>query len=334
MTGDLMKIGIVCNRYEHFVSKFEAFKKHYDVRPFRSSKTNINIGRYQNFLYKRDLKRLMRWSDVAFFEFANKPLAVASHMKKVSKIIARLHRYELFSWVDQIDWEIVDKLILVSSAMQKRFVNKFPYMKEKTTVIYNDIDTETFAPINTKINKTIGIAGRIIPRKRVYELILTFYELQKQIPDLKLRICGSGNAYDNEYYVMTKELVTKLNLRDNVFFDGYFETVDKLVNWYNQIDILICNSLHESFHLTSHEAMACGRYALSHFWDGEEEFFDDDQIYKTGSELMMKIKSYYDLDKKSRQELSERIRQEIIDKYDSKKQIPKFIDLINEVYKE
>lgn len=326
-----MKIGIVCNDWKFYRNKYEAFKNHYDVRTFRQPQSKIPLERYQSFLYKKRLLRLMKWSDITFFEFANKPLVVASHLKKVSKIIVRLHRYELFSWADQVDWLKVDKVILVSNAMQRRFVRKFPFMKKKTTIIYNDIDTTTFIPLNSNLNRSIGIAGAIIPRKRVYELILTFYELQKHLPDIKLRICGSSMSDNEEYYVNTKELVTKLNLKEKVFFSGYFENVNELVKWYNQLDILICNSLHESFHYTSHEAMSCGRYALSHFWDGAEEFFNDDQIYLTDHELVSKVQSFYSLDEKSRQALSERMRQEIIDKYDSKKLIPKHLSLIKSV---
>lgn len=328
----MKKISVVCNDWKFFRNKYEALKNLYDVRTFSQPQSKIHIERYQNVLYKKKLLRLMHWGDITFFEFANKPLVVASHLKKVSRIVVRLHRYELFSWASQIDWSKVDKAILVSSAMQREFTKKFTFMKDKTIIIHNDIDTITFIPSISNLNKAIGIAGAIIPRKRVYELILSFYELQKHLPDIKLRICGSGISCNDEYYISTKRLVTKLNLEKKVFFDGYFETAEKLVNWFNQIDILICNSLHESFHYTSHEAMACGRYALSHNWDGAEEFFDSDQIYKTNSELMGKIQSFYALDEKNRQELSERMRKEIIDKYDSKKLISKHLSLIESVF--
>lgn len=328
----MKKIVIVCNDWKFFRNKYEALKNLYDVRTFRQPQSKIHIERYQNFLYKKNLLRLMRWSDITFFEFANKPLAVASNLKKASKIVVRLHRYELFSWADQVDWLNVDKVILVGSAMQRGFVKKFPFMKEKTTVIYNDIDTNIFIPINKSLNNAIGIAGVITPRKRVYELILTFYELQKHLPNIKLRICGSSMSDNEEYYVNTKELVTNLNLKEKVFFDGHFENVDELVKWLNQIDILICNSYHESFHYTSHEAMACGRYALTHFWDGAEEFFNQEQIYRTDHELIRKVQSYYSLDEKSRQKLSERMRKKIVNKYDSNKLIPTHLDLIKSVY--
>jgi len=328
----MKKIGIVCNDWKFFSNKYEALKKLYDVRTFRQPKTSIPIERYKDFLYKKHLLSLMRWSDITFFEFANQPLAFASHLKKVSKMVVRLHRYEVFSWADKVDWQKIDQIVLVCNAMRKRFLNKFPSLKNKTVVIYNDIDTEKFIPKSRKINNAIGIAGSITPRKRVYELILSFYELQKHLPDIKLRICGSSISCNDEYYVNTKELITKLKLERKVFFDGHFENVYDLVKWYNQIDILICNSYHESFHYTSHEAMSCGRYALSHFWDGADEFFDDDQIYLIDNGLVGKVQSFYSLDEKKRQELSERMRCNIIDKYDSKKLLPKHLGLIESVF--
>ena len=123
------KIGIVCNTWTFFRNKYEAFKDLYDVRTFRQPKTNISIERYQNILYRRNLRDLMNWSDLTFFEFANRPLVVASQLKKVSKIVVRLHRYELFSWADKVDWQKIDKVILVSNAMQKKFIKKFPLLR-------------------------------------------------------------------------------------------------------------------------------------------------------------------------------------------------------------
>ena len=79
-----MKIGVVCNDWKFFRNKYDTLKSLYDVETFRQPKTNIPIEHYQNFLYKNHLMNLMRWSDVTFFEFANKPFAGASHLKKVS----------------------------------------------------------------------------------------------------------------------------------------------------------------------------------------------------------------------------------------------------------
>jgi len=325
----MKKIGIVCNDWKFFRNKYEVLKGLYDVRTFKQPKTNIPTGYYQNFLYKKHLLSLMCWSDITFFEFANKPLVVASNLKKASKIVVRLHRYELFSWADQVDWLKVDKVILVGSAMERAFVKKFPFMNEKTTVIYNDIDTDIFIPQNRKINNAIGIAGNIIPLKRIYELILVLYEIQKEISDLKLRICGWSSS-DIVYSYVIKELIEKLDLKEKVIFDGHILDASEMVKWYNKLDILICNSYIESFHCSSHEAMSCGRYALSHFWDGANEFFNKEQIYITDQELMSKVQSFYSLDEKSRRELSKRMRQEIIDKYDSKKLIPDFLSILNE----
>jgi glycosyltransferase involved in cell wall biosynthesis len=326
----MKKIGIVCNDWQFFRNKYEALKKLFDVRTFRQSQTNIPIERYQSFLYKKRLLRLMRWSELTFFEFANKPLVVASHLKKVSKIVVRLHRYEVFKWAGQIDWRNIDQIVFVCDAMRNRFLNKFPPMYNKTIVIYNDIDTEIFLPQKRKIYNAIGIAGEITPRKRVYELILIFYELTKIFPELSLRICGPS-FYDEVYYKLIKEIVDKLDLNKKVIFDGHLKTKFEMVNWYNKIDILICNSIHESFHYTSHEAMACECYTLSYIWDGAEEFFEEDQMYTTNSDLIDKIKGYYFLDTKTREQLTHRLRNKIIDKYDSKKQVKKLVTLIKDL---
>ena len=97
----------------------------------------------------------------------------------------------------------------------------------------------------------------------MYDLILAFYEIQKENENLKLYLGGKSPDQEKGYGGMINELIDKLNLRDNVFLEGY---VDNLNDWYNNIDIFVSNSYHESFHVTLHEAMSCGCYPLVHFF--------------------------------------------------------------------
>jgi len=247
-------------------------------------------------------------------------------MKKRSKIIVRLHRFEVFEFGEKIDWEKVDKIIFVCEAMRNRFLKMFPNYQNDTEVIHNFLDVTKFRPMNRTTNFKIGILGDISVRKRVYDLVLSFYELHKKIPNLELHIAGT--EFDKEYSIFVKELISKLGLENNVLIDGYIKNI---VKWYNEIDIIISNSYHESTHITLFEGAACGCYPLSHFWDGIEEFLPKENIFSTESDLIKKICNYYSLNELERRNKSKEMRALMLKRYKNKNQVKKMIKSINEL---
>ena len=72
---------------------------------------------------------------MVFFEWASGLLASASHMAKTCGIVTRLHRYEMYRWADRINWDAVDRLILVSQAKLREFSAAFPQHVHKAVVI-------------------------------------------------------------------------------------------------------------------------------------------------------------------------------------------------------
>ena len=121
----------------------------------------------------------MKRNDVVYFEWASDSLAYASRLAKSCGIVARLHRYEMYQWVHAIDWAFVDRVILLTNAMQRKFAAQCPDSAHKTIVIPWAISPQRFPLKTTQFVGNIGILGDLIPRKRVYELILAFSELAK-----------------------------------------------------------------------------------------------------------------------------------------------------------
>jgi hypothetical protein len=125
----------------------------------------------------------MKKKDVVFFEFASDLLAMtAYHLPKTCPIVTRLHRYEMYKWVDLINWEAVDKIILVSHAKKKEFVNRFPNLADlkKRRLINVSVCLLTSLDLlnrESSLGDHIGILMSLyIPRKRMYmNLILHLY---------------------------------------------------------------------------------------------------------------------------------------------------------------
>jgi glycosyltransferase involved in cell wall biosynthesis len=328
-----MKLGIVGGSI-FFEPILTELKKRFEIRTTKHYRLLTPFLRNEERIFKYKLNRLMKWADVVFFEWADQYLMWATQLKKKCKIITRLHAYELFKYADKIDWDKVDKIIFVNKSYKERFLSFFPNYKNKATVIYNFIDIDKFRPVNRTFKGNIGALGYINPGKRIYELILAFYEI-KNNNHLKLYIAGPKVDGEEYCFIAIRELIKRLNLDNKVFLVGYIDrNKEDIVKWYNSIDIFISNSYIESFHVALHEAMACGCYPLAHFWEGVEEFVPKENIYITNTELKQKILDYCNWSEGRKKEYSSWIRKEMEMKFGDKKQIHEIINLIKAVGEE
>jgi len=287
-----MRIGVAIEEtWSFFQEIYTELTSHHQVSLFQRRQVHLPFfeGRVNRRLFQRDLRDFLRKNQVVFFEWASELLAAASRVPKSCGIVTRLHRYELYQWADLIHWEAVDRLILVSRAKQREFIQRFPQYAEKTVVIPEAISIDKFQPHNRSFNGDLGILCHLTPRKRVYELILAFYELLQQQDGFHLHIGGGEHELHGDYYAALRYLVQRLNLQDKVTFYG---TVKDAAEWHQRIDIFISNSYSEGLQVSPMEAIASGCYCLAHAWDGADELLPADDIFLTNAELIQKILSY------------------------------------------
>jgi hypothetical protein len=88
--------------------------------------TPLLYGRLNRWVFNRQLRSMLRRNDICFFEWASELLMHASHMPKQCAIVTRLHSFELYEWAPKINWDAVDKITLISHAMQRQFVAVYP----------------------------------------------------------------------------------------------------------------------------------------------------------------------------------------------------------------
>ncbi len=298
------------------------------VFKYRTWKFPVFHTRINQYLFYHDLAAFMQKNDVVFFEWASGLLSVASHLPKVCGIVTRLHRYEMYTWVNRINWDAVDKIIVVSDAKKKEFISRFPEQAEKIVVSSPSISLEKFIPKPKNFNGDIGILCQLTPRKRVYELILTFYELLKLRNNLHLHIAGAPDPAQEDYYQALKFLVKELDLHDNVTFYG---KVTDPWNWYQNIDIFISNSYSEGLQVALMEAMASGCYCLSHCWDGAEEMLPDSHLYRSDNELQEKIIQFIETSDVEKQRIRQIMRGIACEKFDIEQTKTQIRQVIEEV---
>jgi glycosyltransferase involved in cell wall biosynthesis len=330
-----MKIGVANEEtWAFFHEVYQELSDHHQAQIFkrRRSITPVLQTRIERRLLKFDLQAFLRKNQVVFFEWASELLAAATHLPKSCGIVTRLHRYELYQWADRVNWDAVDKIILVSEAKRREFTNRFPQQIQKIVVIPEAISLNKFKLLPREFNGNIGILCHLSPRKRVYELILAFYEMSKVRKDIHLHIGGDPHPRFPDYAPALHSLVHELGIADKVAFYG---KVTNPHSWYAKIDIFISNSYSEGLQVSPMEAIATGCYCLSHWWDGADELLPNQNLYYSDQELMQKISAYCDASEVERQEMIDALMALVRERFDvanTKVQIREIVEEVGNHY--
>jgi glycosyltransferase involved in cell wall biosynthesis len=296
----MLKVGIVINEtWAFFKEIYDHLSEHHQTDLYQPRQVRVPIlrERINQAVSRRHYQSFLQSKDVVFFEWASDLLAAASRLPKTTPIVTRLHRYEMYQWADQIHWDRVDRIILVSRAKEREFAARFPDQASKIIVIPEAISLSRFQASTRPFGGDLGILCHLSPRKRVYELILAFSDMSREREGLHLHIGGGKHPKFADYYDALHGMVRKLGLQDRVTFYG---PVSDPQNWYKQIDIFISNSYSEGLQVSPMEAIASGCYCLSHDWDGADELLPEGSLYRTDRELMERVYQYCDLSDEER----------------------------------
>lgn len=316
------------NNWTFFNEIYDDLSRHYSTEVFKPRTYRVPVlhGRLNRWVYQRDVRSLLKNTDVCFFEWAGDLLVQASRLPGKAKIVARLHSFELYHWAPMINWFAVDKVILLSQAMKRNFVELYPEHHHKIEIIHNGRSLTDFQPPeNRKFDFTVGMLGHIAPIKRVYEAVLAIHGLVQAGHPVRLRIAGRP-ADDYRYFMALKRVVKELNLEARVFFDGFMTDT---ATWLQTIDVFISNSYWEGQQVALLEAMASGCYCLSHFWSGADEMLPPGNLYVTDADLQKKLIEYAMLPDAEKAASQSQLRTMACEKFDieqTKNQIRQLID--------
>ncbi len=317
-----MKIGAVVAQdfWMHFRDIFAALSEDHDVEVFRQRKSPFQImsARINRLLLQHDLARFMQAQDVTFFEWCEELFVAATRLPRYSPIVARLHLHEAWDYAPLAKWDKVDHAILVSGAMERRFLEFHPEMNGRTSVVHNGVSLSKFRYVPHAFRGVIGTLGRLDPHKRAYDLIITLHELRQRGYDLVLHIGGAATEQRyRRYEYEVHRLVERLDLEPYVCFQG---AVVDTPAWFRGVDIFVSNSCSEGLQVALLEAMASGCYCLSHAWEGVEEALPPENIYLGNLDLQEKIARYIRLTEPERQERSRSMRRIAEERFDIDKQ--------------
>jgi len=163
----------------------------------------------------------------------------------------------------------------VSEEALQSFINKKAMRTERSTVVYNGIDTDKFVYNEesrrfireqlhlTNNNFLFLTVGRLTEQKDYPNLLNAFSVIKGENSNVKLAIIGKGEL-EHEL----KGMVEKLGLSEDIYFLGARKDVDKIMS---ACDCFVLPSKYEGFGLVVAEAMSCERVVIGTDCGGVKE---------------------------------------------------------------
>ena len=151
-------------------------------------------------------------------------------------------------------------IVTVSDCSRQDIARDFGIQPAGIGIVYNGIDTDEFAPIETLQRqplKLMATASADAPLKGLRYLLRAYAVLLKQYPELELLIVSKPKPGGK-----TERLVRYLGIQDKVAFVSGIST-EQMVRYYAEATIAIVPSVYEGFGLPAGEAMACGVPVIS-----------------------------------------------------------------------
>ena len=324
-----MKVGIVFDGQQHFLQELIAdWKDHFSIEVYDFTPIEFPVakGRINPVLHRLSLQSFLNKQDVVFFEWVGENLVLASQLLHKAKIVTRLHSWELFHHAKRVNWQAVDKIVLVSQAMERKFHEMYPDNEDKTVVLPAGKSLTHFVPQPHEFSGKLAMMGNIVPIKRVYEMVLAYAVLHNEDSRYTLHLAGKpDDSFNNQrYYASLLGLIDKLGLQEKVFFDGYVDPT----HWLPEMDIFVSNSYWEGQQNALIEAMAAGCYCLSHFWDGAEEILPQENLFSSEAMLVEKILAYAAMSEENKTQWQQRMRSIAAEKFDLNASVEQYRALI------
>jgi glycosyltransferase involved in cell wall biosynthesis len=173
------------------------------------------------------------------------------------------HTYEFFQ---KKSFRKADTLIAVNQGTKDHYLEKYPWLDDKISVIPVGVDLKRFLPLDkdklrakyhfNQEDKIVIFIGRIEKEKNLPMLIEAFRRIKKSLPKAKLVLAGNGREESS-----LKRKIFKLQIRD-ILFIGEVEK-EKVPELLNCADVFAFCSLYEGSPTVIREALACNLPVVS-----------------------------------------------------------------------
>jgi tetratricopeptide (TPR) repeat protein len=256
---------------------YDFMKERFEVRIFDGDRTE-------------QVRELMEWSDISWFEWCTNLAEIGSKMPKVCKNIIRLHRYEAYlDWPSRINWENIDILLTVgNSCVNEVLERQVPNIGEQVRMITvaNGVDLDKFKYVKRRHGKKIAFVGNLRMVKNPMFVLHCMEALVRKDADYKLFFAGRFTDAVVEQYLV--HMVDELGLKDNVVFEGWQGDVQL---WLEDKHYIVSSSVIESQGMGILEGMACGLKPVVHNFPGARGTFGREFVFNTVEDFCSQILS-------------------------------------------
>lgn len=266
-----------------------------------------------------DIAALMRWSDIAWFEWATNLAQIGTHLPKCCRIIIRLHRYEAYeSWPSQIRWEHVDTLITVGNTSVIKAMNmQVGDIHKKTSVVQipNGVNLEAVPFTERRPGKNIAFVGNLRMVKNPLLLLHCTAALKQHDPQYRVFIAGA--VQDILMQQTLEHTIAAMGLEGRIVYDGYQKDIYR---WLSDKHYVVSTSFIESQGMGILESMAAGLKPVVFNFPGASEIYPTPYLFNTPQEFCDRIlEPRYD---------SESYRQFVEERYPLSRQLTQINELL------
>lgn len=143
------------------------------------------------------------------------------------------------------------------------------YGPKEVSVIPYGVDSIFYKRYGVKRKKKILFVGRLVPLKRVPDLLDAFAVVSKKHPEVMLELVGDGPLKEE-----LESLANELGIRDKVIFTGSLRSHEGVAKKMQESMVLVNPSVREGFGLVLVEAMCSGTPPVGYKLDAYADFAD------------------------------------------------------------
>jgi len=186
--------------------------------------------------------------------------------------VATYHDVWVGKWIKNVGWfsgiigEVIERYVLwgkgkkwthfiTNSECTKKKLIDFGVKEEKIDSVYCGVFLDDCGKITVEKfdQPTVIYVGRLVPYKRIMDLIIATKKVREHIKDFRCLIVGSGPLKDR-----LAEFIKKNNAEDFVKLVGFVEKHEDVIKMIKQSHLFCLPSEVEGLGLVTIEAMACG----------------------------------------------------------------------------
>lgn len=292
----------------HFLFNGHDFKFLTPVMNFVSSRPGVKVRTLTHAGHVLsdfdEAQRLNEWADIVFCEWAlGNAVWFSKHKRPGQLLIVRMHAQEYrakLPFLAEIDWNAVDRFIVICPAGQKVALEKLPIARDRISLLYNPLDI--FARFSVQrfpfSDFTLGFLG-MVPWLKRPDLALDIFERCSSVDDrFHLRFKGK-RPQDYPWMLSRKEEMANYHAfdtaleasphRNAVHFDEFDPEPGR---WYAQCGFILSTSDYEGSHQSVAEGMAQGCIPVIRDWEGASPLYPERYLWHDTSEAVDAILSY------------------------------------------